>query len=656
MNNIRGFLIVASLLIGIVSLVSCAPKREVRPAGEIGPSYRIPEKKSEELVLPEPGPEGPRKEEKKKVEKIKRKEELYRLEGEAGQRYIVLNFDDADISTVISTVSEILGINYILAPGVSGKVTIQTYRKFPLKDLFRIFQSILELNGLTAVRDGDVYKIMPVTMARQEPLSVGVGKEVEMQLDASFITQIIPLSYVKASDAANMLRGLLPRGADIIVYEPTNLIIVTARPSALVKIMKILEAVDVSPSDRENLRTFVYYVENGEAKKLAEILKNIYIKEGARKAPGPVRAILPRRRTAKVQRQPATTKVVGGLPGEVTGEISITAYEDINAIIIKTSPRNYLAILETLKKLDIPPKQVLIEVLIAEVTLDKRTQYGIEWLLKGSTDDATLLAGFASSPGNFLGSVSEEGKVTDLNFSPLVQSGAFVNVIDPTKFNTFLSLSASRGKLNVLASPHILAVDNKEATIEIGDDIPIATGLTQQPATGTGATTLVSTGQIQYRTAGVILNVTPHISEKNKVTLKIKQEFSSAGGSQVVAGQEFPKFIKRTANTTAIVQSGHTLVLGGLISDRKNQSRTGIPLLSDIPLLGPLFSTTTDEDVKTELLLMVTPYVISGQEEADMLTRQFQDRVKIIKEKIRQAREREKRSMEKQTGKGGEQD
>ncbi len=294
--------------------------------------------------------------------------------------------------------------------------------------------------------------------------------------------------------------------------------------------------------------------------------------------------------------------------------------------------------------------------LIAEVTLDKRTRYGIEWLLKGSTDDATLLAGFASSPGNFLGSVSEEGKVTDLNFSPLVQSGAFVNVIDPTKFNTFLSLSASRGKLNVLASPHILAVDNKEATIEIGDDIPIATGLTQQPATGTGATTLVSTGQIQYRTAGVILNVTPHISEKNKVTLKIKQEFSSAGGSQVVAGQEFPKFIKRTANTTAIVQSGHTLVLGGLISDRKNQSRTGIPFLSDIPLLGPLFSTTTEEDVKTELLLMVTPYVISGQEEADMLTRQFQDRVKIIKEKIRQAREREKRSMEKQPGKGGEQD
>ncbi len=643
--NKRIFLLGVVILLCFTTLISCAPRKELQPQEVVWPSYKIPEKKSEELTLPEVKIAEPQKKtEKKRIEKIEKKEELYRIEGDAGQRYIVLNFDEADINTVISTVSEILGINYILAPGVAGKVTIQTYKKFPLSDLFSIFQSILELNGLTAVKDGNVYKILPVSMAKQENVNVEFGKEVEMHLDSSFITQIIPLSFVKASDAANMLRGLLPRGSDIIVYEPTNLIIVTARPSSLVKIMKILEAVDVPPSDRENIRTFVYYVENGEAKKLAEILKNIYVKkEGARKVPAPIRTVVPRRRTATLQRQPATTTVVGGLPGEIAGEISITAYEDINAIIIKTSPRNYLAILETLKKLDIPPKQVLIEVLIAEVTLDKRTQYGIEWLLKGSTNNATILGGFASSPGNFLGNVSEEGKVSDLSFSPLVQSGAFVNVLDPTKFNTFLSLSASRGRLNVLASPHILAVDNKEATIEIGDDIPIATGLTQQPATGTGATTLVSTGQIQYRTAGVILNVTPHISEKNKVTLKIRQEFSSPGGSEKVAGQDFPKFIKRTANTTAIVQSGHTLVLGGLISDKKNRSRTGIPFLSDIPILGTLFSTTTVEDVKTELLLMVTPYVISGQEEADMLTRQFQDRVKVIKEKIREAREKEQK-------------
>ncbi len=611
-------------------LISCTSTKEVRPQLETVPP---PEKKAEEekIVLPEINKEVV--ERPKRVETLAKPKEPIRVENDADQRYIVLNFDGADIETVISTISELLGINYVISPGISGKVTIQTYRKFPLKDLFRIFQSILELNGLTAIKDGPLYRIVPINMAKQQNLEVQSGKEVEMVVDSSFITQIVPLSYVKASDAANILRGLMPRGSDIIVYEPTNLIIITARPLALVKIMKILKAIDIPPSDRENIKTFVYYVENGEAKKLAEILKNIYVKDRAKKRQPTVRRPLPTTRRTKQPVTPTPT-IVGGLPGEVRGEISITAYDDINAIIIKASPGDYLAILETLKKLDIPPKQVLIEVLIAEVTLDSTTRYGIEWLLKGSSGNVKGVGGFTNSPGNYLSGVNDSGQITEFTFSPIVSSGAFVNILDPNKFTTLLSLAASKGHLNVLASPHILAVDNKEASIEIGDDIPIATGLTQQPATGTGATTLVSTGQIQYRTAGIILNVTPHISEKNKVTLKIKQEFSSPGGSEKVAGQDFPKFIKRTAQTTAIVQSGHTLIIGGLISNKKSRSRTGIPILSDIPIIGGLFSTTTDTNSKTELLLMVTPYVISGEEEADMITKQFQDRVKVIKEQI----------------------
>ncbi|RMG74470.1 MAG: hypothetical protein D6710_01505, partial [Nitrospirae bacterium] len=555
------------------------------------------------------------------------------------QKYIILNFDNADISTVIATFSELLGINYILSPNISGKVTIQSYKRFPMKDLFSIFQTILEMNGLTAIRDGELYKIVPIDTARQVSRAVERGRDIKMVVDSSFITQIIPLEYVRGSDAANILRNLMPRGTNLIVYEPTNLLIVTARPPDLVKVMKILEAIDVPPSDRENIRTFVYYVENGEAKKLAQKLKEIYEKKGKTKTVRRTttttrRRIVPtRRRTTTTTAKPATSQIVGGVSAELSGEISITAYEDINAIIIKASPRDYLTILETLKKLDIPPKQVLIEVMIAEVTLDDSTKFGLEWLVKGSGGDITGIGGYSSSPGN-LASSESSGKVVSFTFTPVFSEGAFVNILDPTKFNTLLSMSASKGNLHVLASPHILAVDNKEASIEIGDDIPIATGLTQQPATGGGATTLVSSGQIQYRTAGIILNVTPHISAKNKVTLKIKQEFSSSGGSELVAGQEFPKFIKRTAETTAIVQSGHTLVIGGLISDRNDRSRSGIPVLSNLPVLGYLFGSTTESSKRTELLLLVTPYVISDIDEADQITKQFQDRVKTITEDI----------------------
>ncbi|RMG01994.1 MAG: hypothetical protein D6726_08420, partial [Nitrospirae bacterium] len=183
--------------------------------------------------------------------------------------------------------------------------------------------------------------------------------------------------------------------------------------------------------------------------------------------------------------------------------------------------------------------------------------------------------------------------------------------------------------------PHILALDNKEAKIEIGDEIPVATGLTQQPSTGTGATTLVSTGQIQYRTAGIILNVTPHISEKGKVTLKISQEFSSPGQTYKVADQAFQGFITRKAETTGVVQDGHSLLIGGLISDKKTKSRTGIPLLSDLPVLGNLFSTTSDQVVKTELMVMVTPHVLKEGDDIDRILKDFQERVKTIKEEIK---------------------
>ncbi len=622
------------LLVIVSFLYSCAHKDITKPYSPI--KFQQQEEVEKKIQLP-PVVSLPEEPKTKKVKTIRRVEEPVRIEKAEEQKYIILNFDNADIKTVISTISDLLGINYILSPNVSGRVTIQSYKRFPLKDLFSIFQSILEMNGLTAIKDGQLYKIVPIDTAKQATRNVETGKDVKMVIDSSFITQIIPLEYVRGQDAANILRGLMPRGANLIVYEPTNLLIVTARPPDLLKVMKVLEAIDVPPTDRENIRTFVYYVENGEAKKLAQKLKEIYEKRTTRTTRTVRRTTITRRivptRTKRLTRKPATTQIVTGAAGELSGEISITAYEDINAIIIKASPRDYLTILETLKKLDIPPKQVLIEVMIAEVTLDESTQFGLEWLVKGSSGKNVGFGGYASTPGNFYTS-NTSGRIVDFTFSPVSSSGAFVNILDPKKFNALLSMSASRGNLRVLASPHILAVDNKEATIEIGDDIPIATGLTQQPATGGGATTLVSSGQIQYRTAGIILNVTPHISEKNKVTLKIKQEYSSSGGSELVAGQEFPKFIKRSAETTAIVQSGHTLVIGGLISENNSKNRTGIPLLSKLPLIGYLFGSTTDTYKRTELLLLVTPYVISNLSEADQITKQFQDRVKTIRENL----------------------
>lgn len=611
------------LISGLLLLNSCAKRQEIKPAEAILPK--------EELVLPEP-PLKPSVKDQEVVE-IKKPEPPITIEKKAEEKYIVLNFNNASIETVIATISELLNINYVLTPGISGRVTIQSYKKFPVSDLLQIFQTILEMNGLIAVKDGPVYRIVPIDTAKQQPLPVELGKKVV--IDHGFVTQIIPLENIKASDAANTLRSLLPRGADLIIYEPSNLLILTAPPHAIVKFMKILEAIDIPVGDREGVRTFVYYVENGEAKKLIEVLKTIF---GEKKGRTPV--------TRPVQTPPAQppqpgqrTPVPEVSAIELEGEILMTAYEDINAIIFKCTPRAYLEILETLKKLDIPPKQVLIEVLIAEVTLDDKLQFGIEWLLKGSTmiegNKANILGGFATEPSNFFETTGSGDTATiDLTkFKPVVSSGVFANILDPERFNILISMLSGTSKFNVLASPHILALDNKEAKIEVGSEIPIATGLVQQPST-TGGVTLVSQGQIQYRTAGIILTVTPYISDKNQVTLKISQEYSAPGAPTKIAGQEFPSFITRRANTTGIVQDSHTLVIGGLISEQATHSRSGIPLLKDIPLIGWLFGSTSIQKTKTELLVMVTPRVISSQEEADRLINEFKERVRTIKERI----------------------
>ncbi|MEW6214519.1 MAG: secretin N-terminal domain-containing protein [Nitrospirota bacterium] len=627
--------IVITILL-ILSVVSCAPKAVVKENAELSVTPPPP---SEELKPSESTqkPAEPKAEPKAEAEpKETKKAEAVRIEREAEEKYVILNFDGADIETVISTIGELLNINYILTSGVTGKVTIQSYKKFPVKDLFQIFQTILELNGLTAVQDGSLYRIVPIDTAKQQPVRVEEGKELKLQLDSSFITQIVPLEYVKASDVANIIRNLMPRGADIVVYEPTNLLIITAPHSALLKFMKILEAVDVPPTERETIKTFVYYVEHREAKKLAELLKSLY----AEKKPGVTPKIpTPTPRTAAPRTPPAvptTATIEGELPGELEGEVTFAAYEDINALVIKTTPRGYLILLETLKKLDVPAKQVLIEVLIADVTLKDEETLGIEWLMKerGRAFGTELHGVGGFTTGGVSLDTSGEGK----GFITTYPTGAFANIFDPARFNALISAFVSTEKFNVLASPHILAMDNKEANIQIGDEVPTATGLIQQPATAGAGTTLVTTGQIQYKTVGILLNVKPHITEKDRVTLDITQEVSELGASIPVAGQNFQGFVTRKAKTTAVVQSGHTLVIGGLMRETKSQGRSGIPLLSKIPILGYLFSKTTDTYRKTELLVMVTPHVISNQDEADALTKEFQNRIKTIKglEKVKE--------------------
>ncbi|MDA8083488.1 MAG: hypothetical protein M0024_07520 [Nitrospiraceae bacterium] len=646
----------ALLMVFMALLAGCVKKQTVQTADvakeiEAGQELKLPEIK--------PSQETPPAKKKENTPPGKAAEE----------QYIMLNFENADIDTVISTIGEMLKINYIVAPGVTGKITIQSHHKIPLSELFSTFQTILEFNGFTAVKYGSFYRIVPIDQAKQQPVPIETGKEPVVTKDAGFVTQQIPLEYVKAADVANIVKNLMPRGTDIIVYEPSNMLIVTAQPSGIMKFLKLIEAIDIPASDRDAIRTFVYNVENGEAKKLVEILKNVYIsrKSEATSAvksmspsPVPVTPAGPSgQRLARLQVPASAAQGPEGLAGEIEGEVQIEAYEDINAIIIKSTPRAYLSLLETIKKLDVQPKQVLIEVMIAEITLDDSTQFGLEWLMKQSVqmknrnDDFDVVGGFASADnagyltydtsrnlftlaGTAAAAAATGGTATTAASTVLSHpANVFATIISPGKFDVLMTAAAATDKLNVLASPNIMALDNKEAKIEIADEVPVATSITQPTAGGIG-TTVTATSQVQFKSAGTILTVTPHINEKKQVTLKLVQEVSEPSQNYKIQGQDFQGFRTRKATTTAIVQDGHTLVIGGIIQERKGTSRSGLPLLSDIPVLGYLFGTTSDTMTRRELIVMVTPHVISTHEEADELTREVKNRVMGIKEKIAQ--------------------
>jgi general secretion pathway protein D len=632
-------------------LSACAPRQEIKPV-EAPPPPPTAE-------APAPPPETT----------VAEKRPVTPKEAKQAEQYVMLNFVNADLDNVIQTVGEMLKINYLLAPGVTGKITIQSHNKIPLSQLFATFQTILQTNGFTAVKDGEFYKIVPIDTAKQESLPVVAGKTPTMPADASFITQEIPISYVKAADVANIMRNLMPRGADIVVYEPSNSLIVTAPPSTMLKFLKILEAVDVPPSERDAVRTFVYYVENGEAKKLVEILKNLY---ASKKAEGGVKSVTPSAVPAPIApgrimgraMQPAaqpetpapTGGVLEGLAGEIEGPVTIEAYEDINALVVKTTPRGYISLLQTLKKLDVQPKQVLIEVMIAEVSLDKSTQFGLEWLLKANAkvggEQLGMIGGFATSTNSgFLPQFDTSQNQFVVPTASSTTAGTttggtilshpadvFATIIDPSKFSALVTAAATKGKVNVIASPNILALDNKEAKIEIGNEVPVATSITQ-PLAGATTTEITATSQVQFKTVGTLLTVTPHINAKKEVTLKISQEVSAIGSTVLIGGQSFTGFTTRKANTTAIVQDGHTLVLGGIIQENDSKSSEGIPFLSDIPILGYLFGTSSDHVTRSELIVMVTPHVISDTEDADEVTREVTNRVKALREKLKEQQE-----------------
>ncbi|MCE5244484.1 MAG: type II secretion system secretin GspD [Syntrophobacteraceae bacterium] len=336
----------------------------------------------------------------------------------------------------------------------------------------------------------------------------------------------------------------------------------------------------------------------------------------------------------------------GGVPraGQtLTGEVVIIADEVNNAVVIRANAADYAKIKKTMETLDIIPRAVLIDVTVAEVRLTKELQYGVNWFFQnigifghqGQFDASS--GGGSIQPGKTSGStdsVNVKNPVTTFASPSTIASAAgptfFWGSVNQ-KISTLLQLLATKTDVNVLSNPTLLATDNKEASITVGGRTPVPVG----SAIGTTSDAVVSS--IQYEETGVILNVIPHINAGGLVRMELEQTIRDVDKQAVTVGNNStaPSFSERNIKTTVLAQNGSTIVIGGIILNNLKKNKSGLPVLQDIPVLGPLFTTSADNTAnRTELIIALTPHVVEHREST--VTREFLDKLMQLKRQVSQ--------------------
>jgi general secretion pathway protein D len=407
----------------------------------------------------------------------------------------------------------------------------------------------------------------------------------------------------------------------IIAERRSNSLIVYGRKPEMETIRRLVSQLDVNIYGGR--RVFIYYAEHAKSKDLAATLNAIYT--GRETVPTTTSTPSPtsgRPATSPALPPPPPSTAAPGArvgagadTGLIEGEVRFIADETTNAVIVTTYPRNWPEIDGTIRQLDRQPRQVLIEVLVAEITLSDDLRLGVDWALRfPSSDGQRILTSSSIAPG-IITAPNPDLPIT------LPTGGLTAFAFHTDRFFGLLNTFAADNRVNVLSTPHVMTSENKKAVINVSTSIPIVTSQ-QVPfggTTGDGTnTTVVGTQTVEYRDAGVILTVTPRIGERGTVALDIKQEVNDVGAP--VPPSDQPSIIKREAETSVVLLNNQTLVLGGLIQERKENIDRGIPYLKNIPLIGYIFGAKQENIRRTELVLLITPRVIGTALDAARIT------------------------------------
>lgn len=607
---------------------------------------------------------------------------------------ISLDFRDVELTELIRTVSEMTGKNFIFDESVKGKATIISPRSLTPGEAYEAFLAVLNVKGYTVVPSGKMHKIVPLRDAKMTNLPTGFedGRGSE-----HYVTRLIPLENIDAETVANsVLSSLVPKTSQIAVYGPTNTLIITDNSANIERLRKIVAQLDVE-SGIETIE--VLQLENSTAEEVAAAANEVFSQQAssarrrrsnATTAGAEAAKIIPFDRTntlilagtpedlANIRLlvdkldQEATrnraeinvfyltnadaetmaetlNKILGDIESESAGnqrgtnqaepsvsEVTVTADKPTNSLIVNSTSEDYETMSRIIEQLDTPRKQVFVEALILELSLDAVKQLGVSLQGGVSVGDDSLTFGTSNLNSGQVGlgdlaPGSEASQIPSLLtqtvngillgglFNPIEVTGPDGNMITVPAFSALIDLAKSDTDVNILSAPRLLTLDNEEAEIVVGSNVPIITERLSD--TSNVDAQRVS---VERQDVALTLRLTPQITEGALVRLDVLQEITEIAPTNASVGNVNdvgPTLTKRLLTNTVVVEDGRTAVLGGLISSNKQTQMSKVPFLGDIPLLGWLFRSKRDSESKTSLMVFMTPRIIRSPGDLEDVTR-----------------------------------
>ena len=567
----------------------------------------------------------------------------------------------ANIQEFVAQVARITGKTFIVDPKLKGQVTVISDTPLGKDGVYALFLSVLRLQNYTAVPSGDVIRIQQSATGKQTPGALG---RPEAAAPEELMTEVIAVQNTASDELLKLLRPLIPQYGHIGSVTNPNVVIISDHADNILRLKKLIQEIDVADEDE----VVMVPLQEAWVGNVAAILEKVAPDQigSAAKGPTKVQVIANERNNSLVLRgkprpiaevmkiidkldRPATTtdstqvvllsqadaenisKILTSVIGQSSKpdknsnqDITIAADTTLNAIVVKADPGTMSEILTLLEKLDTPRAQVMIEAAIVEVAIGEGSSLGVEM---AAGDQRGNSAPLVSTSINGVISTLLAGTISDGDTNISVIEG-LASLSSPTlagakidtqglSFGAVVNALANNSNANLLSTPSILTLDNQEAKILVGREVPFRTG--SFSTTGDGTSNPFTT--VNRQDVGIELVVTPHVFENNDVRMEILQKITNVINTPV-GGTAFADVVtsKRTIETTVLAADGQTIVLGGLTQDDINNTNVRVPVLGKIPLLGALFRSTTKERTKTNLLVFLRPTILQSTENSTQLS------------------------------------